>query len=101
MFMEKLTHVIPFMALVTRIPKEIHNRPLLTRLTEQVLVGIVAAAVGVYVNDIRQTEQISNLSTRLERAIDAQKESNAEIKQIITKMQGDLYVPVAKSKGGR
>jgi ATP-dependent Clp protease ATP-binding subunit ClpA len=95
--LDKLEHIIPFMALATKRPPEVNNRPLLTRLSEQALVGIIAAAVGVYVNDIRQTEQINNMNARMERNIAAQKDAITEIKSMVAAMQHDLYIPAAKA----
>jgi len=43
--LEKLTHVVPFMALMSKVPTP-PNRPMLTRLTEQALVGVIASFFG-------------------------------------------------------
>jgi hypothetical protein len=84
------TH-IPFMALVANDPPE--NRPMLTRLIEQGVVGIVAAAIGIYANDIRQQGQIESLNTRVAEVQQAQKESMVVLSLKIDEMRRDLYVP--------
>lgn len=66
-------HNLPFCALATS--KSPPNRPLLTRLTEQGIVGILAAGIGIFVNDKIQdskldtvSNQITNVATRLDSA---------------------------------
>ena len=54
---------IPFAALVSKVEIPEH-RPFLTRFIELFAVGIVTAALGVYINDIRQQTQIDSLNVR-------------------------------------
>ena len=54
----RYAHIIPFFALMTSRPPELPNRPMVTRLIEQGVVGLVAAFIAIYVNDIRQEEQL-------------------------------------------
>lgn len=77
---EKMSHMLPFVALVSGNAPQ--NRPMLTRLTEQVIVGVAAAFVAIYVSDIRQTEQISMI-----------KETLVRIEKAVEKMQRDFYIP--------
>lgn len=59
--LERYHHIIPFLSLMTARPPEVPNRPMLTRLVEQGIVGIIAAFIAIYVNDIRQDEQMRAL----------------------------------------
>lgn len=70
---------LPFAALLTQAPP--HNRPLLTRLTEQAFVGIVAAGFGIYGNNIKQQGQIENLNDRVAAMRQEQSASIASIRQ--------------------
>lgn len=104
---------LPFAALVTQHSPP--NRPLLTRLTEQAIVGIVAAGLGIYGNNIKQQGQIENLNERVaamrqeqSASIVAlrqdqkewmvilqqnQKESLATLNSKVDEMRRDFYVP--------
>lgn len=93
---------------------------MLTRITEQALVGVVAAALGIYGNNIKQQGQIENLnervaSIRLEQSTamaalrldqkdamaalqQTQKESMVNIGLKIDEMRRDLYIPRESKK---
>ena len=96
--MEKLTHWIPFMALVSQGAPLSGNRPLLTRLTEQIIVGIVAAAFAVYTTNVRQEEQIANLNARLIEMQKSQEVLHSRIQETLDRMRSDLYVPKGEKK---
>lgn len=86
-----VTSHIPFMAMFAmHVPP---NRPMLTRIAEQAIVGVVAAALGIYVNDVRQQGQIESLSVRVGEVQQAQKESMIALNQKIDQLYRDLYVP--------
>lgn len=61
------------------------NRPMLTRLTEQAIVGIAAAAIALYANNIRQDDAIQNLTSQV-----------VELKRAVEVMRAELYVPRTK-----
>lgn len=70
-FLKWVSHNIPFLALMVGHPPE--NRPMLTRLLEQGVVGIIAAAAVLWANDKVQDNTLSSLkesSARLERRVD-------------------------------
>lgn len=76
-------HIVPFAALmVNRSEESVKNRPLLTRLSEQTIVGIVAAGIALWTNGKLQENEISHLSKRQD-----------ELMVIIMKIQSDFYVP--------
>ena len=60
-------HHLPFFALMST-PKP-ENRPLATRLLEQTLVGIIASIIGasgaLYIENIRQEEQLKTVNSTL------------------------------------
>lgn len=59
-----LSHNVPFMALVMgQTPS--HNRPLATRITEQLVVGLIAGTASLYVSDARQEDRLAVLADRL------------------------------------
>lgn len=47
--LEKLHHIIPFMALMARPMDPPPNRPMLTRIVEQSIVGVIGGGFGAYV----------------------------------------------------
>jgi len=80
---------LPFAAVVVKTPPP--NRPMLTRISEQAIVGIVggivAAWITIYNNDIRQQE-------KNEYMIGAIK----ELKVTVEEIRRDLYVPANKMR---
>jgi hypothetical protein len=59
---DTITHIVPFAALMATNPPK--NRPLLTRIIEQTLVGIIAGGIGVAVAMYVSVKVIeSNLET--------------------------------------
>ena len=77
---EKLAHIVPFLALTAKHPAvRLENRPLLTRLIEQSTVGFVAAAIAIYANDVRQSEQIQTIKVSMERDHQDMKEIKSEL----------------------
>ena len=86
----KYAHVIPFLSLITQKPPDIPNRPMLTRLIEQGVVGIVAAFIAIYVNDIRQEEQLKTL-----------KESIGVARMDMREMEGRLMAALDREHADR
>lgn len=89
-------HFIPFGALFSQQAADLPNRPLLTRLVEQATVGVVAAAIGLYANDLVMKDQITNLAQQVADVKQTQAASVQDLKQMISQMQRDLYVPRSK-----
>lgn len=79
-------HWIPFIGMVRHAPQ---SRPILTRIIEQAIPGILVAVIGIYVTDARQTEQIKELRYEIVQL-------NVEIQQ----MRSDLYVPRSEIRHG-
>lgn len=76
-----LQDCVPFLSLmVSHVPEE--HRPWWTRVSEQVIVGVAAAAIAIYTNDQLQTSDISRLQADV-----------TTIKAEIQAMRNDLYVP--------
>lgn len=95
---EEWTHIIPFAALLTKRPAELPNRPMVTRIIEQGIVGIIAAGLGLWGNSLVVNEKIDELSNR---QVVAAKQTSADIqdiKSMIVQMQHDLYVPRSREK---
>lgn len=74
------TQHIPFMALMASKPPP--NRPMLTRLSEQTVVAVVAAAIALYTNNAIHETKLAQLS------MDVQ-----SLTKIVNDMRHDLYVP--------
>lgn len=74
------THV-PFLGLMAQHPPS-SNRPLLTRLTEQLIVGLISAAGVLYTDNIRHDDEIKQITQEVREA-----------KRVIDEMRRDLYVP--------
>jgi len=74
-------HIVPFAALFS---EEVApaNRPMLTRLTEQALVGVFAAGVTLYADNLVTQDKIANLTEQV-----------SEVKTVVVQMQRDLYIP--------
>jgi len=77
---------LPFVALVAG-QHPPHNRPLLTRITEQTLVAIIASAMTIYVDNAKQDEKITALTNVI-----------YEMKNDIKDMRHDLYEPKERSE---
>jgi len=78
------TH-LPFAALVTG--KAPENRPMLTRLADQAIVGVVAAIFAIWANNIRQEDRITQLT-----------QSVTQLTATVEMMRHDLYQPIAKAQ---
>lgn len=74
-----LQRFIPFIGLMAA---DQRSRPFATRLVEQSLPGIVVAALGIWVSDAKQTEQIVALKSEVR-----------QVKMEIQDMRRDLYIP--------
>lgn len=82
-------HYIPFACLITRnqVPE---NRPATTRLIEQSVVGIIAAAVGSYVTlEVNKTE-IAHLKEQRVETYAAIKESEQRVTAQIMELRTQL-----------
>lgn len=82
-----LHRYIPFLGLMAH---DQRSRPFATRLIEQSLPGIVVAAIGIYVSDARQTEQIAALKSEVR-----------QVREDLQDMRRDLYIPRASQSEGR
>lgn len=90
-FKEAIFSSVPFLSLLSaEVPK---NRPLLTRLSEQTIVGVVAAFVALQTMQARQEEQISALRRTVERQERQTEEARRELREEIATMKRDLYTP--------
>ena len=88
---ESLFHCVPFLSLLTSNPPQ--NRPLLTRLSEQTLVGIVAAFVALQAMQARQAEQINELRVALKENQRLNEDARRELRDELAAMRRDLYAP--------
>ncbi len=91
-------HYIPFAALLTKRPPEVPNRPMVTRIMEQGIVGLVAAGLGLWGNSLVVNEKIDELSNRQVQAAKQTSNDIQDIKSMIVQMQRDLYVPRSNRK---
>lgn len=69
------------------------NRPLLTRLVEQSLPGIMVAALGLYINDVKQDEKIDTLGRQQTQQIEQVKDQITTLRTEFHEMRRDLYEP--------
>lgn len=96
----KLHDVIPFVSLIAH---RTTNNPWMTKIIENSIIGIIAAAFAIWANDIKQTEQINSLNVKFNEYI-AQMTKTSEQEMIaIQKLEGqifemrkDLYEPRSK-----
>lgn len=88
---DAIFHSVPFLSLMSSNPPS--NRPLLTRLSEQSIVGIVAAFVALQVSMARQSEQIETLRSAVRDLQKSNEDQRREIRDEIARMRGDLYAP--------
>ena len=91
--MENWQHFIPFAALLIKRPAEVNNRPMLTRIIEQGIVGLIAAGLGLWGNSLVVNEKIDELNNRQVLAVKQTTQDIQDIKTMIVQMQRDLYVP--------
>jgi len=80
-------HIIPFAALFSdqAVPE---NRPMVTRLMEQAIVGVVAAGMTLYADNLVTQDKIANLTEQVQ-----------EVKTVVVQMQRDLYIPRSDDRG--
>jgi len=69
-----------------------HNRPLLTRISEQALVGIIAASATLYTDNIKHDEEIRQITQEV-------REIKQEMRETIRQMRQDLYIPRSEERG--
>ena len=92
----KYAHIIPFFALMTSRPPELPNRPMVTRLVEQGVVGLVAAFIAIYVNDIRQEEQLKFMREGIINARVEVREMENRIMSTLDREHNDRMIYEAK-----
>ena len=92
----KYAHIIPFFALMTSRPPELPNRPMVTRLIEQGVVGLVAAFIAIYVNDIRQEEQLKFMREGIINARVEVREMESRIMSELGREHNDRMIYEAK-----
>lgn len=80
---------VPFLGMIASGPDGI-PRPFITRVIEQSLPGILVAALGVYVSDVKQTEQIVSINAIIK-----------ELRQELREMRRDLYKPTNYERNTR
>jgi hypothetical protein len=91
---ETLYHVIPFLSLMSENPPE--NRPLLTRLVEQSLVGVVSGFLAIQVTQARQEEQLRALTTAITKQEQQAQRERDDLKATIDRIRADMYIPASK-----
>jgi len=92
----RYAHIIPFVALMTSRPPELPNRPMVTRLIEQGVVGLVAAFIAIYVNDIRQEEQLKFMREEIINARVEVREMESRIMSELGREHNDRMIHESK-----
>jgi uncharacterized coiled-coil protein SlyX len=90
-FKNAMYHIIPFLSTLSTNPPQ--NRPALTRLTEQAVVGALAAFVALQVTSARQEEQINSLRRDIRAQQESAERSRVEVREQIERIRSDLYTP--------
>lgn len=88
--------LIPFAALMSQqVPP---NRPALTRLSEQVIVGAVSAIGALQVQQARHDSEIAAIQRELARIVIQQDKTRDELMAKIESIRADLYKPSIQVK---
>jgi hypothetical protein len=92
---DTLFHIIPFLSIMSDRPPE--NRPALTRLLEQALVGVASAFLAVTVTQAKQEEQIRHLTMTIADQSRQARKDREELSAQIERIRADLYIPRGKN----
>lgn len=97
--MERFTHYVPFMALMSASPPP--NRPMLTRLIEQGIVAVAAAFISLYISNVELKTQIAALNDKVVEMNKTQEALHRDLNAALEKIRDDIYVPAnGKRRGG-
>jgi len=97
----EILHLIPYLGLVTNRDGSYGRRPILTRIIEQSLPGLIVAGVGIYTNVQLLEAQVKEITNALKLEAMERKESVAELRSEVDTMRRDIYIVRGTSKGER